>query len=715
MPTPDRTEGSERTDARRHTTAVLSAWSTATRWAEPDFGMSAAMLTVPVGSTSSPRPVPRPFVRYTLATTAAAAAAALSLIWARPWRIDAPTLFILLTAFAVIGELMPIPVPHRHGLAKVTISTTFAFAILLRFGVAPATAIYVGSLVVADLVDRVEPIKILFNAAQYALAMLAAGAVLAADNTPPLAHIHTGDLAVVFAAAVAFFIVNHVLACVGGALLSGSSIVRYLIDDLRFQLLTAGCLLAFAPAVLASGDMSAPLVIVAFLPVMAIYVGGKQAAVNSHLAYHDALTELPNRLLFTEHLQADLAQAEHEARACSVLLLDLDDFKAINDTLGHEFGDRVLVKVTRRLEAALAGGGVLARLGGDEFAVLADGAGLEAERLARQLLDALDRPLDFEAMALHVAASIGIASFPAHGRTAVELLRHADVALYFAKGSDAAFAAYAEEYDEYSIDRLALAAQLRRGLDRGELVVHYQPKVPLHGGAELGVEALARWNHPQLGRLGPDGFIPLAEQTGIIKPLTRQVLEHALAQCERWRKEGLEITVSVNVSTRSLLDHDLPEMIADVLRLSGLPAGALQLEITESRFVSDISRARATLEELRDMGVMIAIDDFGTGFSSLSQLQQLPIDEIKIDRSFVTRMETDRNDAVLVRSIIELGRNLGLRVTAEGVENERVQSMLRELGCDYAQGFHLGRPGEPAECRAALGLSMADSAVHGLA
>jgi diguanylate cyclase (GGDEF)-like protein len=662
------------------------------------------MLTVPVGTSPTQPRVPRPFVRYTLATTAAAALALLTLIWARPWRIDGLVLFTLLTLFAVIGELMPIPVPHRHGLAKVTISTTFAFAILLRFGVAPATTVYVASLLVADAVGRVEPIKILFNAAQYALAMLAAGAVLTVANTPPLTHISATDLGVILLAAAAFFTVNHVLACVGGALLGGLPIARYLVEDLRFQIFTGGCLLAFAPAVLASGDMSPPLVVVAFLPVLAIYVGGKQAAANSHLAYHDALTELPNRLLFTERLQIELAGADHDGRACTVLLLDLDDFKAVNDTLGHEFGDRVLVKVTGRLQAALGGNGVLARLGGDEFAVLADGAGAEAERLARSLLDALDRPLDFDALALHVAASIGIASFPAHGRTAVELLRHADVALYFAKASDVAVAAYAEEHDEYSIDRLALAAQLRRGLDRGELVVHYQPKVPLHGGAELGVEALARWNHPQLGCLGPDGFIPLAEQTGIIKPLTHQVLQHALLQCDRWRREGLEITVSVNISTRSLLDHDLPEMIAEVLRESGLPGEALQLEITESRFVSDIGRARATLEELRDMGVMIAIDDFGTGFSSLSQLQQLPIDEIKIDRSFVTRMETDRNDAVLVRSIIELGRNLGLRVTAEGVENARVQSMLRELGCDYAQGFHLGRPGEAAECRVHLGL-----------
>ena len=222
--------------------------------------------------------------------------------------------------------------------------------------------------------------------------------------------------------------------------------------------------------------------------------------------------------------------------------------------------------------------------------------------------------------------------------------------------------------------------------------------MPLQGGATLALEALVRWNHPQLGCIGPDGFIPLAEQTGIIKPLTEKVLEAALEQCKRWRQEGLEVTVSVNVSTRSLLDHDLLTIIGTLLARLDLEASALQLEITESRIVADLPRARAALEELRAMGVMIAIDDFGTGYSSLSQLQQLPVDEIKIDRSFVTRMETDRQDAVLVHSIIDLGRNLGLRVTAEGVETENVKEVLAELGCDYAQGFHMGRPVVANEC-----------------
>jgi predicted signal transduction protein with EAL and GGDEF domain len=307
--------------------------------------------------------------------------------------------------------------------------------------------------------------------------------------------------------------------------------------------------------------------------------------------------------------------------------------------------------------------------------------------------------MDVDSMSLRVDASIGIAAFPQHGRTVRELLRHADVALYCAKASDMSFQTYAEEYDEYSIDRLALAAQLRRGIERGELAVHYQPKAPLHGGATTAVEALVRWNHPQLGCIGPDGFIPLAEQTGVIKPLTARVLESSLCQCDQWRSEGLEVTVSVNISARSLIDHDLPSMIRALLERFRLPASVLQLEITESRIIADLRRARTALDELRGMGVKIAIDDFGTGFSSLLQLQQLPIDEIKIDRSFVTRMETNRSDAVLVRSIIELGRNLGLNVTAEGVESESVRCSLSELGCDFAQGFHIGRPVDAQECR----------------
>jgi EAL domain-containing protein (putative c-di-GMP-specific phosphodiesterase class I) len=247
-----------------------------------------------------------------------------------------------------------------------------------------------------------------------------------------------------------------------------------------------------------------------------------------------------------------------------------------------------------------------------------------------------------------------------------------------------------------------LAAQLRRGIDLGELIVHYQPIVPLNEGGTYTVEALARWNHPQLGCIGPDGFIPLAEQTGLIKDVTERVLEAALRECAEWRAGGLDIRFSVNVSMLALLDHDLPETIRVLLDGFAVPPASLQLEITESRLVADLGCARTVLQELRVMGVTIAIDDFGTGFSSLSQLQQLPVDEIKIDRSFAMRMEADHDAAVLVRSIIELGRNLDLRVTAEGVETASVHQTLRELGCDFAQGFHISRPVPADECHRLL-------------
>jgi len=643
--------------------------------------------------------VPRAFALYALLSAGVVGALLAAAGWARAWRIDAPGLFWILAALVIVGELLPIPVPRRHGLAKVTISTAFALAILLRFGAGPATLVYVASLVIADGAARVAPFKVLFNAAQYALSMVAAAGVLAVTGTTAIERLSAHDIPAVLGAAAAAFVANHLLACAGAALLAGLPVRRYMFDDLSFQAWTAGCLLAFAPAVLASSQVSLALVPVSFVPMLAIYVGGRGAAINAHRATHDALTELPNRVLLAERLERSLELAAREQRPLAVMLLDVDEFKAINDTLGHDLGDAVLKQVAGRLRDAIGAKGMLARLGGDEFAALIEGDRRKVEAVAQDVLAALSPPLDIDALALDVNASIGLACFPQHGTSASELVRHADIALYRAKESGASVRSYTDEDDEHSIDRRALAAQLRRGIERGELAVHYQPKVPLRGGMTCGFEALARWDHPQLGWIGPDGFIPLAERTGIIKRLTEKVLETALEQCEQWRGEGLDVTVSVNVSTRSLLDQDLTRTIRALLDRFDLPTGALQLEITESRIVADLRRARTTLEELRAMGVMIAIDDFGTGFSSLSQLQQLPIDEIKIDRSFVTRMESDRSDAVLVRSIIELARNLGLRVTAEGVENEDTRCTLRKLGCDYAQGFHLGRPAVAEQCR----------------
>jgi diguanylate cyclase (GGDEF)-like protein len=653
------------------------------------------------GSAGSP-PVPSSFTVYAALTAGGAALAVALLPWAHSWEMGSPAQFWTLALAVLVAEFLPIPVPRRHGLDNVTISTAFAFALLLLCGAGPATLVYAGSSVIADTLTRTRPIKTLFNAGQYALAMSAAATVLALGGIHPPAPMTGGELPLLLVAGLALLAVNHVLAGAGASLLARLPIRRYLCEDCAFQAWTTGCPLALAPVLLAAAQRNFWLVPVSFVPMLAIYIGGRQAAVDSHRAYHDELTGLPNRSMLIARLREALESAVRDGAPVAVMLIDLDNFKAINDTLGHEFGDRVLTRLSPRLRDAAGPDSIFARLGGDEFAVVLAGTVAEAGARAQDLLGALDRPLEVESLALHIAASIGIACYPQHGRTIDELLRHADVALYCAKASDGACEVYADAHDEYSLDQLALTAQLRRGIDRGELIVHYQPKVSLQPGRAPGVEALVRWNHPQLGVIGPDGFVPLAEQAGLIKLLTDRVLGVALSQASAWRREGIDVTISVNVSMRNLLDHDLPATIADLLDRFDLPAKALRLEITESRIVADLGRAQTVLRELRAMGLSIALDDFGTGFSSLSQLRQLQVDEIKIDRSFVTHMETDRNDAALVRSIIDLGRNLGLDVTAEGVETAMVHRTLRELGCDFAQGYHLSRPVPADECRGYL-------------
>ena len=648
--------------------------------------------------------VPNRFKTFTALTVMLAVASLLPFVLTTGWDVDAPLRFVLLSIFVMAGELLPIPVPRSGGHDKITISTAFAFALLITSGVPEACLVYAAASVVADLLARTAAIKIVFNAATYVVSLAGAGAMLALLGVSPSGSLHATAVPAILLAGLVCFAINHVLAGVGASLLSRLPVVPYLRKDIAFQAWTAGCLLTFAPGVVASADASLLLIPLAFVPMLAIYFGGRQAGLNAHRALHDQLTELPNRRRLVETLSGALHMAAHSQATLAVMIIDLDDFKAINDTLGHEFGDRLLQQVAPRLSAAIGEGALLARLGGDEFAAVVEDVADDGDALrrAQRLLSALQQPFDVDSLTLHVGGSVGVACFPQHGRTVDELLRHADVAMYCAKSKRSTCAVYAHEEDDHSIDRLALAAQLRRGIERGELVVHYQPKLPLQGQGGCGVEALVRWNHPQLGWIQPDGFIPLAEQTGVIKGLTERVLEVAISQCARWRETGLDVRFSVNVSSRTLLDHDLPQLISTLLRRYSVPAGSLQLEITESRSVADLRRAQTVLLDLRAMGITIAIDDFGTGFSSLSQLQQLPVDEIKIDRSFVMRMETDRDDAVLVRSIIELGRNLGLRVTAEGVETASVHETLRRLGCDFAQGFHLGRPVPAEECRRLL-------------
>jgi len=412
-----------------------------------------------------------------------------------------------------------------------------------------------------------------------------------------------------------------------------------------------------------------------------------------HQALHDGLTGLPNRDLFRRRIDEALAEAQQRRTGVSVLLLDLDRFKEINDTLGHQSGDLLLQALAKRLETLIRDTDTVARLGGDEFAIVSPGAGNEGDALvlAERIRAGLEAPFALAGLTVEVEASVGIALYPDHGDDVEALIRHADVAMYNGKKTHRPML-YSPKDDHYSPDRLALVGELRRAIANRELVIHYQPRVELATGDVHAVEALVRWDHPERGLLSPGEFLPLAEHTGMIRPLTRYVMDAALADCAGWAQEGLRPGVSVNLSARDLLDADLPREVESLLSKHGVDPTLLEVEITEHTILTDPERARIVLERLRDLGVRLSIDDFGTGFSSLGQLKRLPVDVLKIDRSFVLNMEHDDNDDVIVRSTIELGHNLGLRVVAEGVETQETWGRLAQLGCDTAQGFFISRP-----------------------
>ena len=421
----------------------------------------------------------------------------------------------------------------------------------------------------------------------------------------------------------------------------------------------------------------------------------QHAEENRRLAFHDTLTGLPNRMLLQDRARQALAAAGRTAGATAILALDLDRFKEVNDTLGHHYGDGLLQGVAGRLQEVLRETDTASRLGGDEFAVLAVNLSGpdEAYQVAARVQAALHQPFVVDDVTLDVEASVGVAISPSHGMDVDTLLRCADVAMYTAKASRSGIEGYDPVQDQHTPERLALLGDLRRALeDADQLALHYQPKVSIDTAGLVGVEALLRWTHPVRGPISPNECIPVAEGTGLIHPLTTHTLTVALRQVRSWMDQGHRLPVAVNVSTRCLLDLGLPVRIATMLDEHGVPAELLRLEITESTLMADPSRALIVLSQLADLGVRLSIDDFGTGFSSMSHLKRLPVDELKVDRSFVQDMTTQPADHVLVRSVVELGHNLGLHVVAEGVETAETLVALAELGCDIAQGYFTGRP-----------------------
>src|ERR671914_677416 len=555
---------------------------------------------------------------------------------------------MLFAVCAFAGELISLKVVTRGAEGEVTTSTTFAFAALLVAGPACAIVALICASFAADLIQRKALTKLLFNASQYVITLTASAFVLQALTGVPRVdeqfHFAPGDLPGILVAAAAFFLVNSTLVAVVIALVQDIKVGRYLVQDWFFQVSTGGLMLGLAPMVALAADFALPSVALLFLPLLAVHRGGRQAIAKEHQAVHDALTGLPNRSLFRHQIEQVVNAGRRTDHTAAVML--------IPDLPSHE------------------------------------GASAVAQRLLAQLRE----PFEIEGLTLEVDASIGIACAPEHGSAVEQLIQRADIAMYAAKEGGRGYLIFEQQLDRYSPRRLSLAGALRSAIADGEIVLFFQPKADLATGRILGVEALARWQHPRLGLIGPSEFVPIAEQTGLIGPLTSHVLEEALRQLAVWAEQGEELSVAVNLSARSFLDAQLAVEIPRLLERTGVDAHRLELEITESMLMLDPGRAKATLDRLSAIGLSLSVDDFGTGYSSLANLKRLPVDVIKIDKSFVIDMPHDASDAAIVRSTIDLAHNLGLKVVAEGVESHEAWRRLEELGCDLAQGFHVSRP-----------------------
>jgi diguanylate cyclase (GGDEF)-like protein len=598
--------------------------------------------------------------------------------------------------FVLVGELRPIRVPRQDEQEEIVTSATFTFAILLTAG--PGAALVVRALVatVPALLGRKPGWKALFNVSQYALSVTIAGVALDAwTNVPRSADVAflPADLVGILAAGAVYFLVNNTVTGIALALAQETPVLSYLRHDFLFQATIGAILLGLAPVVVVTAQFSLVLVPLFALPMVAVY-SSASVSLERHQALHDPLTNLPNRRLFRDRVHQAVVNGKRSGVPAAVMILDLDRFKEVNDTLGHHIGDLLLQQVGARLQSTLREGDTIARLGGDEFAVLLPTVADEAAaaQVARKIVDVLEAPFALKGWTFDIEASIGIALFPEHGHTVDALMQRADVAMYLAKESRAGFEVYHADRDRHSPRRLALLGELRRGIEGGDLVVHYQPKADMRTGGIRGVEALVRWSHPAHGNIPPDEFVPLAEHTGMIRTLTLFVLDEALRQCRAWQDDGLRLGVAVNLSVRNLYDPSFADEVARLLRKWRVDPDLLELEITESVIMADPMRAMSVLARLSALGVGLSLDDFGVGYSSLAYLKKLPVTEIKIDKSFVMNICTDESDALIVRSTIGLARSLGLRVVAEGVETEEAWARLVALGCDIAQGHHLCRP-----------------------
>src|SRR3954447_26380116 len=603
----------------------------------------------------------------------------------------------LLAVAVVAGEILPVKLGRGEG--EMVISTTFAFALLLFAGIGTAALIQAVASTAADRIHGKRLLHWSFNVGQYTLSIFFSGVVFQLLAEPP--RDGTFNVTQVVAALVAagvYFIANMGAVSTVIALTSGSRVRDEFSSELMRQASTEGILLGLAPLAVLAVNSSMALVPLLALPLLAVQRAGTHALVSRRLALHDALTGLPNRVMFADRTRRAIATADRSDGPVAVMLIDLDRFKDINDTLGHHYGDEVLRQMSGRLTELLDPRDTVARLGGDEFGVLVRSAATPGEgmRVAKAIRRALAEPFVAEGVSLELGGSVGVAFHPNDGDDVETLMQRADVAMYQAKEGAVGVVRYSSQEDDSSLARLALAADLRRALENSEFVPYFQPKVDLRTGVVIGAEALLRWRHPTERNISPDVFIPLAEQTGLIGPVTLQVISAAVRECALWRARGRDISVAVNLSARVLVDPTLPDHVEELCRCWDIPTRALVLEVTESMIVDDPARALPVVQRLAALGVRLSIDDFGTGYSSLEYLKVLPVAEMKIDRTFVAGMADDVRDTAIVRHSIELGRSLGLRVVAEGVESREAHERLAAMGCDQGQGF-LYSPAVPAE------------------
>ncbi len=596
-----------------------------------------------------------------------------------------------LAILVVVGEMVPLRVPFRGGGQEVTLSTTFVFALLLLGSPAIGLLAQVTASAASDLVGRKAWWKTLFNLAQYAIAVAAAAAILRNLGSHPISvgsPITIATVMLVFASGVTLYLVNTLLIGAAIGLSEDIALGALLRDDMPFQAAVMCVLLSQAPLLVVAlqrGHWLVPL----FAPAVgAAYAHGRAAIQREHDATHDALTGLANRTFVQHQIKNELGTSQHVA----VLLIGFDRFREVNDTLGHAMGDRLLVESGRRLRERFEDVGVVARLGGDMFVVVAQADAAALRGLADLVLDTFAAPFDLDGLAFRLQASVGAAFSPDHGVTAELLTQHAEVAMYVAKERRSRFEAYAPTIDRYGPRRLALLGELAEAVDADQLVVHYQPIARLDTGLVTGAEALVRWRHPELGLVPPDHFIALAEASGTIVALTEFVARRAIEDCAAWRRGGHDLSVAVNLSPLVLHQPNLPDELLRLLDEHALPGSALKIEITENGAMRDPDLAREILGRLREHGIQIALDDFGTGHSSLAYLRRLPVDIIKIDKSFVFDMLTSDDDKAIVVSMIELAHSLGLTIVAEGVECETVWDSLLHLRADAAQGYYLSRP-----------------------